>query len=173
MQNLVLIFTFSVLDKKDLFLADFIQSCLFKVKFGCQTNSNMQNTMMSLLFCFRSENFFALDQNTFFKKTWYKNSKFFVQSEIWYLNEFEYGKSVVDIHVFCFGPELSFFCKFLSNELKLSALAKNFTTWKVSVLEVFLVRIQSECGKIRTRRTPNKDTFYAVLRTETNSNVLN
>ena len=24
------------------------------------------------------------------------------------------------------------------------------------------LRIQSECGKIRTRKTPNKDTFYAV-----------
>ena len=25
------------------------------------------------------------------------------------------------------------------------------------------VRIQSECGKIRTRKTPNTDTFYAVI----------
>ena len=25
------------------------------------------------------------------------------------------------------------------------------------------LRIQSECGKIRTRITPNTDTFYAVL----------
>ena len=28
------------------------------------------------------------------------------------------------------------------------------------------VRIQSECGKIRTRITPNKNIFYAVLRSE-------
>ena len=28
--------------------------------------------------------------------------------------------------------------------------------------EVFLVRIESECGKIRTRKTPNTDTFQAV-----------
>ena len=36
------------------------------------------------------------------------------------------------------------------------------TASKVSVFEVILVRIQSECGKIRTRITPNTDTFYAV-----------
>ena len=27
------------------------------------------------------------------------------------------------------------------------------------------LRIQSECGKIRTRKSPNTDTFYAVFRT--------
>ena len=26
-----------------------------------------------------------------------------------------------------------------------------------------ILRIQSECGKIRTRKTPNKDTFHSVL----------
>ena len=36
------------------------------------------------------------------------------------------------------------------------------TVWKVSVFGVILVRIQSECGKIQTRITPNTDTFYAV-----------
>ena len=38
-----------------------------------------------------------------------------------------------------------------------------FTEYKVSVLGVILVRVQSECGKIRTRITPNTDTFYAVI----------
>ena len=33
---------------------------------------------------------------------------------------------------------------------------------KVSVSWVFVVRIQSERGKIRTRKTPNTDTFQAV-----------
>ena len=33
---------------------------------------------------------------------------------------------------------------------------------KVSVFGVILVRIQSECGKIRTTITPNTDTFHAV-----------
>ena len=32
------------------------------------------------------------------------------------------------------------------------------------IFEVSL-RIQSECGKIRTRVTPNKDTFYVVTET--------
>ena len=54
-----------------------------------------------------------------------------------------------------------------------------YTAWKVSVFGVILVRIfkhsewiprvslriQSECGKIWTRITPNTDTFYIVLPT--------
>ena len=31
---------------------------------------------------------------------------------------------------------------------------------KVFVFGVFLVRIQSKCGKIQTRKTPNTDTFH-------------
>ena len=30
-------------------------------------------------------------------------------------------------------------------------------------LNTYSVRIQSECGKIRTRITPNTETFYAVI----------
>ena len=52
------------------------------------------------------------------------------------------------------------------------------TVWKVSVFGVILVRnfphsysvslrIKSECGKIRTRITPNTYAFYAVVRTVT------
>ena len=36
------------------------------------------------------------------------------------------------------------------------------TASKVFIFEVILVRIQSECGKIRIRITPNTDTFYAA-----------
>ena len=36
------------------------------------------------------------------------------------------------------------------------------TAQKVSIFGVTLVCIQSKCGKIRTRITPNTDTFYAV-----------
>ena len=50
------------------------------------------------------------------------------------------------------------------------ALPKSFimsedtcTAWKVSVFEVFLARIQSECGKIQTRKTPNTDAFHAAI----------
>ena len=56
-----------------------------------------------------------------------------------------------------------------------------YTVWTVSVFGVFLVRlfgiflvriyiadlcIHSDCGKILTRKTPNMDTFYAVLLTK-------
>ena len=36
------------------------------------------------------------------------------------------------------------------------------TAQKVSVFGVILVRIQSECGKTRTRITPNTDAFHPV-----------
>ena len=36
------------------------------------------------------------------------------------------------------------------------------TAWKVSIFEVFPVRIQSKEWKIRTRKTPNTDTFHVV-----------
>ena len=37
------------------------------------------------------------------------------------------------------------------------------TALKKSLFGVFLVHIQSKCGKIRTRKTPNTDTFHAVF----------
>ena len=40
---------------------------------------------------------------------------------------------------------------------------KNFTGWKMSVFEVFLVRIFPHSDWIGTRKTANTDTFYAVL----------
>ena len=45
----------------------------------------------------------------------------------------------------------------------IAAILMSFTAWKVSVFGVFLVRIQSECGKIQTRKIPNMDTFHPVL----------
>ena len=38
------------------------------------------------------------------------------------------------------------------------------TLWKVSLFGAFLVRIWSEYGKIRTRKSPNMDTFYLVTK---------
>ena len=45
-------------------------------------------------------------------------------------------------------------CPYL--ELVCSAFCRNWTEYAVSL------RIQSECGKMQTRITPNTDTFYAV-----------
>ena len=39
----------------------------------------------------------------------------------------------------------------------------DYTAWKISLFGIFLVRINSECGKIRSRKTPNTDTFHEVL----------
>ena len=40
-----------------------------------------------------------------------------------------------------------------------------FAAWKMSVFGFFLFRIfpHSECGRIRTRKTPNTDNFNAVI----------
>ena len=87
------------------------------------------------------------------------------------------------MHVYCFhfGTQIVFphdwvldgqFMRFVINLLASSniSIAIN-TAWRVFVFRVFLVRIfrhfslsciQSECGKIRTRKTPNRDTFYVV-----------
>ena len=62
------------------------------------------------------------------------------------------------VHYFKVYPFMSSFRKISLNRTKL----KNSTGWKVSVFRIFLVRIQSECGKIQTRKTPNMETFYAV-----------
>ena len=53
-------------------------------------------------------------------------------------------------------------CNFTSINNEQVVLFTNITAWEVPVFEVILVRIQSERGKIRTRITPNTDTFYAV-----------
>ena len=37
------------------------------------------------------------------------------------------------------------------------------TAWKVSVFEIILIHIQSDCGKIRTRVARNTNTFHAVI----------
>ena len=40
---------------------------------------------------------------------------------------------------------------------------KSYTASKVSKFGVFVVRIHTKYGKIRTRNTPNRDTFLTVL----------
>ena len=48
-------------------------------------------------------------------------------------------------------------------ETTTSSKALIFTAWKVSVFGDFLVRIFPHSDWIRNRKTPNKDTFYAVV----------
>ena len=52
---------------------------------------------------------------------------------------------------------LTSFSKYTNLSLQITHIAQ-----KVSVLGVFLVRIHSKCGKIRTRKTPNKDVIYVI-----------
>ena len=49
---------------------------------------------------------------------------------------------------------------------------KCVTAQKVSVFGVILVRIQFECGKMRTRITSNTDTFHAVCCTSVSSMII-
>ena len=52
-----------------------------------------------------------------------------------------------------------------------SLIFLQYTAWKVSVFGVILVRIQAECGKIRTRITPNTDNFHAEVDKEFSSTI--
>ena len=70
--------------------------------------------------------------------------------------------------VFIYTPwkhqKTSTFLMFVEGNIKRSSwneLIRN-TAWIVSVFRDFLVRIQSECRKVRARKTPNTDTFRAV-----------
>ena len=54
---------------------------------------------------------------------------------------------------------ICYFCLFVDSIIFSRGINR---VWKVPVFGVILVCIQSECGKIRTRITPNTDTFYAV-----------
>ena len=70
--------------------------------------------------------------------------------------------------VFFYTPwkhqKTSSFLMFVERNIKRSSwndLIRN-TAWIVSVFGDFLVRIQSECRKVRARKTPNTDTFHAV-----------
>ena len=62
--------------------------------------------------------------------------------------------------IFVVDTKITFVYNFVA---PLSVVFKLFTAWKVSIFAVILARIQSECGKIRTRITPNTDTFHAVI----------
>ena len=42
------------------------------------------------------------------------------------------------------------------------SLSQTHTVRKMSVFGVYLVRIQSECRQVRTRKTPNTNTIHAV-----------
>ena len=67
-------------------------------------------------------------------------------------------------------PEFILFSPDFANNHKPYHCAKSVRYWSFSGLYFGLntqrygasLRIQSECGKIRTRKTPNKDTFHAV-----------
>ena len=60
---------------------------------------------------------------------------------------------------------MKFFLSNISTACKPHENLNSCTAYKVPVFGVFLVRIQSACGKIHTRKTPNTDTFCAVLLT--------
>ena len=82
-------------------------------------------------------------------------------------------------HVCIVSYDVLYFRKRLST-YELFNILTHFTAWIASAFEVFFttyspafglntercsasLRIQSECGKIRTRKTPNTDTFHAVF----------
>ena len=77
-------------------------NCLFTVKFFTKNNSNIYNLM--LLFTF---SVFEGEYISFMGKLRPKNTKLFVESEIWRLDHFEYAEFIVEIHFFCFRSKMS------------------------------------------------------------------
>ena len=59
-------------------------------------------------------NFSVFDQNTFFGQIWPKKSKWSVETEIWYYDQFEYADLMV-IFIFLFLTERPFLGKFSPN----------------------------------------------------------
>ena len=65
----MVVFTFSVLDLEYQFCANLVQNvknCQFKLKFGTYTNSNLQGSIVNLLFLFSTGNIF-FEQTCHFK----------------------------------------------------------------------------------------------------------
>ena len=58
--------------------------------------------------------------------------------------------------------ENSIFCAVLMKKFGIFKKFRNIIAWKVSIFRVFLVRIFPHSNQIRTRKTPNTDTFHAV-----------
>ena len=56
--------------------------------------------------------FLFLTKNIIFGKIWSKNSKLFVQSEIWYLDQFEYAEFNGGVYYICFRLEIPSLVKF-------------------------------------------------------------
>ena len=67
-------------------------------------------------------------------------------------------KGITILYIYEFTG-ICYFCLFVDSIIFSRGINR---VWKVPVFGVILVCIQSECGKIRTRITPNTDTFYAV-----------
>ena len=68
----------------------------------------------------------------------------------------------VDMFPSIFWSQKQLFADVSQNFQENSCSRVFLTAWKVSVFGVFLIRIQSECSKIRTRKTPYTNTFLAV-----------
>ena len=79
------------------------QICLFKLNFGTQTNSNMQNSMMRFIL-----------SATDFKYHFTGNlvQKILCLNWIWYLDYFEYAELNGMVHLICFRLEIPFLGKF-------------------------------------------------------------
>ena len=94
---------FPVFDWKFSFWANLVkrnQSCQFKLKFGNQSNLNMQNSMVVLVFTFS-----VLDRKHPFCANLVQKSKLSVSAEIWCIEQFKYAEFNGGVHFFCFRRE--------------------------------------------------------------------
>ena len=118
--------------------------------------SNYQLSLICVLECFiaiiKLLNWFL---NSLSKERWFHEIKHLdVHWGMWLQCLWKHGHHPLVSYV----ASKKFSFSLVSTQTKLTLII----AWKVSVLGVILVRIQSEWGKIPTRITPNTDTFYAM-----------
>ena len=81
------------------------QNCQFNLKFGTLTNSNTQNSVVMFTFSF-------FDWKYFFGDIWSKNLKLSIQTEIGYVDWFEFAEFNGCVHFYWFRLEIPFSGKF-------------------------------------------------------------
>ena len=106
MQNLMMVFIFFWF-RLEIPLGKFgpkSQNCQFNLKFGTLTNSNTQNSVVMFTFSF-------FDWKYFFGHIWSKSLKLSIQTEIGYVDWFEFAEFNGCVHFYWFRLEVPFLGK--------------------------------------------------------------
>ena len=130
-----MVFSFSIFDAKYTFGSNLIQknqNCQFKLKFGTQANSHIQNLMKNSMLTFP-----VSDQKYPFQANSVQKKELSVQAEIWYLDYFEQAEFNAVVFFFCFRSEKLILGKFDTKNQNFQ-LMLNFCTFTNSKCPEFI-----------------------------------